>query len=165
MSCFSLACSFRLGSCKLDLGMVVDTTKSIGEENIPLLKDSLKHIIRRMGVSPSGTHVSFETFAADSVLHNTFNDASFHNTIAMENLISNSVKNLTKITRLDFAIFKADEEMFNADNRRRIGVSSVLLMFTDGKSHPTTNFTKAYTAVRSLQVRCCRNHLVVKIHN
>ena len=147
-------CSFSASKCKLDLGLVVDTTKSIEKgnpNNINYLKESLKLLIQAQDVSESGTHVSLETFAANSVLHNKFNEGSFHSNKAMEDLVEKSIGNLTMPTRLDYAIFKANEEMFTEGNGDRAGVRSVMVLFTDGKSHPNT--TSFMGAVDSLMVR------------
>ncbi|CAH3020804.1 unnamed protein product, partial [Porites evermanni] len=127
--------------CKLDLGLVVDTTKSINQgnpNNINLLKNSLKILIRSMDISENGTHVSLETFAAESVLHNNFKNGSFYSVKAMEGLIDKSIGKLSQPTRLDYALFQADDEMFSHESGNRAGVRSVMVLYTDGKSHPDT---------------------------
>ena len=146
--------------CKLDLGLVVDTTKSIQRENVPFLKNSLKQLIQNLDVSENGTHVSFETFAEESILHNKFNNASFHSAEAMEVLIEKSLDKLTMPTRLDYAIFTADEEMFIEESGDRPGVRNVMVLYTDGKSHPDTENFMA--AVRSLKVSHSSRHEMVK---
>lgn len=127
--------------CKLDLGLVVDTTKSINQgnpNNTNLLKNSLKILIRSMDISENGTHVSLETFAAESVLHNNFKNGSFYSVKAMEGLIDKSIGKLSQPTRLDYALFQADDEMFSHESGNRAGVRSVMVLYTDGKSHPDT---------------------------
>lgn len=140
--------------------MVVDTTKSIQRENVPFLKNSLKQLIQNLDVSENGTHVSFETFAEESILHNKFNNASFHSAEAMEVLIEKSLDKLTMPTRLDYAIFTADEEMFVEESGDRPGVRTVMVLYTDGKSHPDTKDFMA--AVRSLKVSHSLRHEMVK---
>lgn len=135
----------------LDLGLVVDTTKSIERKNVPVLRRSLKKLIQEFDISEEGVHISFETFAKDSKLHNKFNDESFHSNKAMMSLIQKSIKKLTMPTRLDKALFKADREMFIKENGDRAGVPSVMLLYTDGKSHPETE--DFVPAVISLRVR------------
>lgn len=130
-----------LSKCKLDLGLVVDTTKSINQgnpNNINLLKNSLKILIRSIDISENGTHVSLETFAAESVLHNNFKNGSFYSVKAMEGLIDKSIGKLSQPTRLDYALFQADDEMFSHESGNRAGVRSVMVLYTDGKSHPDT---------------------------
>lgn len=55
-------------------------------------------------------------------------------------------------TRLDKALLKADEEMFIKENGDRAGVPSVMLLYTDGKSHPETDREDLVRAVISLRV-------------
>ena len=124
--------------CKLDLGLVVDTTKSIKEENIPKLKAALQQLVSGFEISPQGTHVSFETFAEESTLHNTFNNAAFHSEGAVLKLISSSINELRQPTRLDRALKTASEQMFSEENGIRHGVRKAMVLFTDGRSHPDT---------------------------
>ena len=130
---------------------MVDTTKSIQRKNVPLLKKSLKQLIQKFEISEDGTHISFETFAKESKLHNTFKSDSFHSSKAMVNLMQKSIRKLTMPTRLDKALFKADQEMFTKENGDRAGVPSVMVVYTDGKSHPETK--DFMPAVISLRVR------------
>ena len=91
-----------------------------------------------MDISENGTHVSLETFAAESVLHNNFKNGSFYSVKAMEGLIDKSIGKLSQPTRLDYALFQADDEMFSHESGNRAGVRSVMVLYTDGKSHPDT---------------------------
>ena len=129
---------------KLDLGFVVDTTRSIKEENIPKLKEGLSLLIQEFDISEEGTHVSLETFGEDSMLHNKFKDAQYYSAEAVLDLIKESIGELTKPTRLDLAMELADDEMFTHENGHRAGVRSVMVLFTDGRSHPTLTSFKAY---------------------
>ena len=152
-SCFSL---FRFSlqtedsKCKLDLGLVVDTTQSIKEENIPILTASLKHLVQQFDISADGTHVSFQTFAKESKHHNAFNDAMYYSENAILGLISNSIE-LSKPTRIDLALKTADEQMFTDEAGLRPSVAKVMVLYTDGRSHPQTN--DFYLDVVALKVR------------
>ena len=140
-------------SCKLDLGLVVDTTRSIEKENIPKLKTALKLIVQQFDISKDGTHVSFETFAKESTIHSKFKDAEYYNKEAVMDLIDNKIDRLTKPTRLDLALRKAEEEMFTEQSGDRPGVRSVMLLFTDGKSHPDTDVKKNTNDINDMKVR------------
>ena len=135
--CFRLFLS-EISKCKLDLGLLVDTTRSIKYENLPKLKKALASLVNQFDISPNGTHVSLETFDRTSTLHNTFNDDSYHSNKAIADLINNSFNKLRQPTRLDIALGTAKNAMFTEGSGQRAGVRSVMVLFTDGKSHPDT---------------------------
>ena len=132
---------------------MVDTTKSIKEENIPKLKQALELLVQQFDVSEDGTHVSLETFAKDSTLHNKFSDSNYHSEEAVLKLINDGISKLTKPTRLDKAIQMADEEMFTKESGDRPGVLSVMVLLTDGKSHPNTDVARYLEDIKDIKVR------------
>ena len=142
--------STEASKCKLDLGLVVDTTGSIQQQNVPILQAALRHLLQQFDVSASETHVAFMTFAEKSTLHNSFNDASYHNAEAIFRLINESIV-LSRPTRLDLALKAAKEEMFPAKNGLRPGVSKAMVLYTDGKTHKTCK--KFYQDVVAMKVR------------
>lgn len=125
-----------LWACKLDLGLVVDTTRSIKENNIPKVKTVLQQLIQKFDISENGTHVSLETFDNESTLHNTFKNSSFYSKEAILTLITDDINELFKPTRLDVALRTAKYEMFSDVNGNRPGVEKALVLFTDGRSFP-----------------------------
>ena len=127
-----------MSKCKLDLGLLVDTTRSIKYENLPKLKEGLVNLVNHFDVSPDGTHVSLETFDRTSTLHNKFNDSRYHSNKAINDLITRNFTKLRQPTRLDKAIGTAKNLMFTKQSGQRAGVRSVMVLFTDGKSHPDT---------------------------
>ena len=131
---------------------MVDTTQSIREENIPKLKTALKRLLKQFDVSEYGTHVSLQTFAKESTLHKKFNDVNYPSQKAVLELIDN-IGLLGKPTRLDHAIQMADEEMFTKESGDRPGVLSVMVLVTDGKSHPNTDVAEYMKHVRAIKVR------------
>ena len=133
--------------------MVVDTTKSIGFQNIPKLKGFLRQLVQRFEISKDGTHVSLETFDKESTLHNKFNNDDYYSQKAVLELIEENISKQSQPTRLDKALNLADEEMFVHGNGERAGVRSVMVLFSDGKSHPRLTVKEDYTRrVASLQV-------------
>ena len=128
----------EISKCKLDLGLLVDTTKSIKYENLPMLKEALVTLVNQFDISPDGTHVSLETFDRESTLHNTFKDDRYHSNKAIDDLITNGFKKLRQPTRLDIALGTAKNRMFTEGSGQRAGVRSAMVLFTDGKSHPNT---------------------------
>ena len=115
---------------------MVDRTQSIKYQNIPKLKAALEHLVQRFDISEDETHVSFATFAKQTRLHNTFNNPAYHSVDAMQNLINSSISRLRQPTRLDRAVKLAKEHMFTERNGLRGSVRNVLVLYTDGRSHP-----------------------------
>lgn len=132
---------------------MVDTTKSIKEENVPKLKEALRRLVQQYSVSEDGTHVSLETFHKESTIHNYFNNTNYYTENAILHLINSSINKLKKPTRLDYALSKANEEMFTEKSGDRSGVRSVMVLFHDGRSHPSTVVEQYLNAVTDLKVR------------
>lgn len=135
--CFRFFLS-EISKCKLDLGLLIDTTRSIKYTNLPKLRKALASLVNQFDISPEGTHVSLETFDRTSTLHNTFNDSRYYSNKAVDDLINNRLEQLNMPTRLDKALGTAKNVMFTEGSGQRAGVRSAMVLFTDGKSHPDT---------------------------
>ncbi|PFX33733.1 Integrin alpha-1 [Stylophora pistillata] len=131
-------------SCKLDLGLVVDTSQSIKQKNINDLKTILENLVQQFDISNDGTHISLETFGDKSVIHKLFDEPDFFAKKSLTSLIDKGIDKLSRPTRLDLALEKADLEMFTEENGDRHGVRSVMVLFTDGRSHPKDTDKKKY---------------------
>jgi len=132
--------------CTLDLGLVADRTGSIKWRNIPKLKEALQLLVQRFDISVDKTHVSYLTFATRSKLHNTFNDAAYQSQAAILALISRSIKKLRGPSRLDRAMKVANKQMFTLKNGLRPGVGKTLVLYTDGKTHPSSKNIRGHVA-------------------
>jgi len=110
------------------------------------MKKALQLLVQRFEISADKTHVSYLTFARRNKLHNTFNDGAYHSQAAILALISGSIKNLGRQTRLDRAMKTANEKMFILKNGLRPGVGKALVLYTDGKTHPTSKDMSGHVA-------------------
>ena len=130
---------------------MVDLTKSITNEYLSKIRESLKEFVSHFAIGPGDTHLSLETFAEFSTLHSKFNDAVYHSEQAVDDLIDAKVRGpLIHPTRLYRALVTANQQMFTEENGDRPGMRSVLALITDGKPHPnTTDFS---SVVNSLKV-------------
>jgi len=125
---------------------VADKTGSIKRRNIPKMKIALQLLVQRFDISADKTRVSYLTFARRNKLHNKFNDGAYHSQAAILALISGSIKNLGRQTRLDRAMKSANEKMFTLKNGLRHGVAKALVLYTDGKTHPTSRDMSPHVA-------------------
>ena len=136
--------------CKPDLGLVVDRTKSLGSENIPVLKAALADLVQKFDISEDATHVSLETFFKTATVHNRFNDPTYWSVSAVIDLINNSFNKLRSPTRVDRALEAANNIMYTAENGDRSGEINVLVVFTDGRTQDQTDFDALTSAVGNL---------------
>lgn len=131
---------------------MVDTTKSLREKNIPILKEALDLLVQQFDISESETHVSLETFHKTGTVHNKFNDPSYYSVNAVMDLIDVSINKLKSPTRLDFALEKADNTMFTEESGDRPGERNVLVLFTDGHTSDKTDFDNYAKYIKNLKV-------------
>ena len=136
--------------CKPDLGLVVDTTKSLKNENVPVLKEALTDLVQKFDISEDKTHVSLETFHKKATVHNRFNDPTYWSVNAVIDLINDNINNLRSPTRLDRALQAADNKMYTSAYGDRSGEVNVLVVFTDGRTQDATNFNALNSSVESL---------------
>ena len=129
---------------------MVDRTKSLGSENIQVLKDALVDLVQKFDISEDTTHVSLETFFKRATVHNKFNDPTYWSVSAVIDLINNSFNKLRSPTRVDLALETADEIMYTTANGDRSGEMNVLVVFTDGRTQDQTDFNVLTSAVESL---------------
>ena len=130
----------------------MDKTKSIQKRNIRQLRSALEHLVQRFNISEEGTHVSLGTFERKGKLHNKFKQVDFHSEDAVLDLIERRINDRLRMpTRLDRGIDMAANQMFTKQNGLREGVRKVLVLYTDGKSHPNTE--TFYLNVVEMKVR------------
>ena len=134
---------------------MVDETESIGKNNIPKLRAAITNLVQRFDISGVGTHVSVQTFRAEeSKVHNMFNNPGYHSLPAIRNVLASNIQGnkLRSPTRLDIAVGTAKEQMFTKQNGLRAGVRKVMVLYTDGKTHPED--TKDFSGdILALKVR------------
>ena len=118
---------------------MVDLTGSLQEENLPIIRESLKRFTQKFTIGPDDTRVSLETFGEHSTLLNKFSDPVHQSKQALSDLIDAKMTKFDNITRLDRALIKADEEMFIPESGERPGVPSVMVLMTDGKTNKASD--------------------------
>ena len=131
---------------------MVDTTKSLKNENVPVLKEALTDLVQKFDISEDKTHVSLETFHKKATVHNRFNDPTYWSVNAVIDLINTSIDKLKSPTYLDNALEDANFIMYAEANGYRSGNGNVLLVFTDGRTNDDTDLYKLASSTIALEV-------------
>ena len=131
---------------------MVDTTESLGDEIVPVLKETLTDLVQKFDISEGKTHVSLETFHRIATVRNNFNDPTYWSVSAVIDLIDTSIDILKKPTRLDRALRTANDEMFCEGNGYWPGKKNILVVFTDGRTHQKTHSLTLTSSIEGLKV-------------
>ena len=117
----------------VDLGIIVDRSKSVRKHNFITVKNDVKTFLDNFNISENGTHLSMIFYANTASLLFNLNDASYFSNQAVKDRIDNVKDKLYSGTRTDLALMKAHDEMFKREYVRRKR-NQVLMIFTDGNT-------------------------------
>jgi len=118
----------------LDLGIIIDKSKSVGKHNLKKLKQSLVSFLHLFDVSAEGTHVGMISFNDNAELLFDFKDDRYHTEDQLKERIKEIPLKLELKTRTDLALTLAKEKLFSVEGGDRPDVPNALIIFTDGKS-------------------------------
>lgn len=117
----------------IDLGIIVDRSKSVRKSNFIVVKNDLKTFLDNFDISENGTRVSLILFADKASLLFHLSDSQFFSNQAVNSRIDLIKDKLYSGTRTDLALMKAHDEMFQPPHIRRKRIKK-LIIFTDGKT-------------------------------
>lgn len=135
----------------MDIGVIVDSSRSVGWKNYETVKRSLTKLTDYFDVSKDGTHFGFIHYNQDAILDFDFSDTSLHNTEALKEKIM-EMKYDQGRTRTDKAIKMANERLFTERGGARQGVPKFLIVLTDGSTMEDS--TPYATVLAPLKVKC-----------
>ena len=130
----------------MDLAIVIDQTKSVGEENYDKMMESIRMLISKYKVGPDNDHVAIVTFAGQAKVRANLDDPKYHSISGLNDLITEMEHNdvLGSPTRTDIALDLVNKEVFTEANGDRPDSPDILIVFTDGGKHETS---QPYSAV------------------
>ena len=137
----------------LDIAIVIDQTKSVGERNYDKMLDSIKSLIDKYDVGEDKTHFSIVTYAKNAKVRVSLDDPKYHSNEALNKKLDEMKENdkLGSPTRTDTALKTVGEEVFDSWNGDRPGSPNIMIVFTDGNTHKSS---KPYdTVIPTLEVR------------
>ena len=118
----------------MDIAILADISRSMKDEARDHLKNVMKTLVDKVGVSEAGHHFGFVTFAVNAALHSNFSNPSYYNADNLKDKMKKEVKVEpdTDETRLDLAMNVTLNELFSSDGGDRPNARNVLLVITDG---------------------------------
>ena len=123
--------------CKqnMDIAILADRSRSMLNSSRKELIKAVNVLVDELGVSETGNHFGFVTFAVNATVHNKFSNPSYYNASNLKSKVKKKVrvKPVRDSTRTDLAMQLAETELFTKDGGHRPNAKSVLLLITDGR--------------------------------
>ena len=125
----------------MDIAIVIDRTKSVGEDNYDTMMESVRLLISRYLIGPENDHIAVMTFAGDATVRARLDDPQYHSISGLNALIDDMEQNdvLGSPTRTDIALDVVNKEIFTPENGDRPDSPDILIVFTDGAKHENSN--------------------------
>ena len=119
----------------MDIAILADRSRSMSNKSREKLSEAVKNLVDDLGVSETGNHFGFVTFAVNATLHSKFSDSFYYNAEKLKSKVDEEV-NFTPdrdATRTDLAMQLIENELFTSDGGQRNNSRSFLLLITDGR--------------------------------
>lgn len=117
----------------LDIGIVLDKSKSVKISNLRIVIRFLGELIDKFHPAPEADRFGFITFHNKANLAFNFADKKYHNKEALLKRIANEPIQLEGQTRTDLALQMARDRLFTSAGGDRQGKPNVMIVLTDGK--------------------------------
>ncbi|XP_031566733.1 coadhesin-like [Actinia tenebrosa] len=140
----------------LDLGLVLDSSSSVGVERYQTAKEFLVNLVTNAQGSFKGTRIGIIVYNQEPQLQLTFNQTAALSLGEIMNVIR-AIPYLHGGTRTDKALLKAATDLYTKKGGDRESVANVLLVVTDGR---TNHLSEPYgDALKPLKER--KVHVIV----
>lgn len=119
----------------MDIAILADISRSMNKgDNRKNLIKVVQELVDDVGVSETGNHFGFVTFAINATLHSNFSNPTYYNATNLKNKVDKevNVKPENDSTRTDLAMELVLTKLFSSDGGDRPSARNVLLVFTDG---------------------------------
>ena len=124
----------------LDIGILLDKSMSVKEDNLILVIEFLKKLIKHFDPAPDGDHFGFITFNNKANMVFDFANSEYHDKDALLAKIASEPIVLKWKTRTDLALKMANDTLFTMEGGERPDKPNVMIVLTDGKPTPPTGF-------------------------
>ena len=119
----------------MDVGFLVDKTKSLGTANFMLLKGFLLEVTAALHIGRDATHVGMILFDKQPKVVSTFADKRLYSNDAVHQVISKIPVILGSPTYTDRALRAADRQLFTRKGGDRQKFPNILIVLTDGRTN------------------------------
>ena len=165
---FISAASSECENPPLDIAIVIDQTKSVGKRNYDTMLDSVKSLIDKYDVGDEKTHFSIVTYDKDPKVRVSLDDKEYHSKEALKKLLDEMKVNdkLGSPTRTDKALKTVGEEVFVQGNGDRSNSPNIMIIFTDGNTHKSSDDYNTVTPTLEVRTRMlCKTpeHTLIRI--
>ena len=119
----------------MDIAILADRSKSMLDDHRDKLIDAVNRLVDELGVSETGNHFGFVTFAVNGTLHSKFSDSFYYNASNLKRKVETEVKFIpvNDSTRTDLAMQLIENDLFTSAGGHRNSSKSVLVVITDGR--------------------------------
>ncbi|CAH3173411.1 unnamed protein product [Porites lobata] len=117
----------------LDIGLVVDKSKSINKNQMKLVRESLVKLVDSFNPAPDKDHFGLITFNNKASVNFKLNDKEFYDKYQLEKRIGEMSLDRAYKTRTDLAMNAARDELFTSSGGDRPDKPNVMIVLTDGK--------------------------------
>jgi len=125
----------------LDIGIVLDKSKSVGNSNLRLVIEFLENLVGKFNPSSDADHFGLITFNKKAQMVFKFASSEYHDKAALLKKIGSEPIQLNFQTRTDLALKMARDELFTEAGGDRPDKPNVMIVLTDGKpTHPNNAF-------------------------
>ena len=134
MQCLFLV---EIDGCRqiMDIAILADRSRSMSVDSRLELIKAVNMLVDQLGVSETGNHFGFVTFAVNATLHSKFSNPVYYNANNLKSKVEKEDKFTPDrdSTRTDLAMLLIENELFTRDGGHRNNSRSVLLLITDGR--------------------------------
>ena len=153
--CFALA-SAPPCTAGLDIGIVLDKSKSVGINNLKIIIKFLGDLIKKFHPAPEVDHFGLITFHKHSSLAFNFANSKYYNIDALLKRIAKEPITLKLQTRTDKALKLARDQLFTEAGGDRPDKPNVMIVLTDGKPTQQTKAEfKSFAEAISKEFKVC----------
>ena len=145
----------------LDIGIVLDKSRSINKENLERVIKFLADLVRKFNPAPDGDHFGLITFDKFARLVFNFSDSEYYNLDSLKKKIeSEPTEEAEDVgTRTDLALIMARDELFTEAGGDRQNSPNVMLVLTDGTPYNLPKYRKfavfSKKIVKDFEVSTC----------